>query len=178
MRNNEPGADDRSGLFTLGMTMTTDMTEYTDLDRDELIRILRERDQQESNPHGMTERQMEDLNGSSGAFQGTLAGGRTIVARRLNVTQQDAIQLAVADAYRDRPHQVTFQITREQYMTSLVQVGNLRLGGSVTQQELWESLGRNRSQYMQMWALLHDTTEQEDRDFFATIRPMESSSMG
>lgn len=151
--------------------METTIETYEHLDRDELIRLLRERDQ--TIPAAALEAANEPNNT---VFEGVLSGGRPIVMRRLGVTQMDAIQVAVSDAYRDRPNQVQFHAVREQYMASLVQVGTLRLGPNTTPAELWESLGRNRSQAMNMWTLLHDTTTEEDKDFFGTIRPQRASS--
>ena len=109
-------------------------------------------------------------------FQATLTGGRTVVLKRLTVAQMDAIQVAVADAYRDNVTRMQIEAVKEQYLASLLQVGSKRLSSAVTAEELWNDLGRNRSQYQQLWHLCHDTSEEEDADFFGSIQPMNTAS--
>lgn len=103
-------------------------------------------------------------------FTGTLSGGRLIVMKRLSVPQMDSIQVEVAEAYKDNAQRAQIEAGKEQHLAALVQVGSKVRGGEITADELWADLGRNRSQCMQMWTLIHDTTEDEDRDFFGTIR--------
>jgi hypothetical protein len=111
-------------------------------------------------------------------FEAHLAGGRKVVLKRLTVAQMDAIQTAVAEAYRDNASRMTIEAVKEQYLASLQQVGTKVLSSQVTAEELWNDLGRNRSQYTQLWHVAHDTTEEEDHDFFGSIRAVTAHGDG
>ena len=106
---------------------------------------------------------------SSKLWNGTLADGRTLVMRELTVDAMDEVAMSAAEAYPNNMQQVQQEATRLSFLASIMQVGDLSRAAGNTPEEMHSALGRMRGQMQLMWSRMHNTTDEEDADFLASI---------